>query len=397
MTVSCIPAAVAGVLLATVATARATDINVPGDQPTIQQAIAAAADGDRVLVSPGTYPEHIDFLGKAIQVLSTDGSAVTVIDGTQTGTVVTFRSGEPRTALLAGFTIRGGRAPDGSNGGGILIDHASPSVMNNEVFDNAACNGGGLEATQGSPLIAHNRFHHNRANCGSSANGAGLDIESPVETLVAFNLIDANSRAEAGGGVALTGLGHATLDGNVIRENQAFGAGGGIFSELSHLRLENNVVVSNSEQGIFADILDNKSVLDIVNNTVADNVELEMTIQARHGNLKLYNNIIRTTQASFTIGCGFDHTGTALVSHNLIFSTNGAHAFGNCDLSDGLIDADPLFSGAPGAHAYWLTSASPAIDAGDNTFAARIRHDATGNARVINGTVDLGAFEFRGN
>ena len=42
--------------------AHATVRHVPADFPTIQAAIAASADGDRVLVAPGFYAERIDFL-----------------------------------------------------------------------------------------------------------------------------------------------------------------------------------------------------------------------------------------------------------------------------------------------------------------------------------------------
>lgn len=65
-------------------------IHVPADQPTIQQAIDAAVDGDVVvLVSPGTYNENIDFKGKAITVRSIAGPNATVFRGDQTGPVVT--------------------------------------------------------------------------------------------------------------------------------------------------------------------------------------------------------------------------------------------------------------------------------------------------------------------
>ena len=80
--------------LVLVATAQAKTINVPADQKTIQAAINAAADGDTVSVSPGTYVENIDFKGKAIQVVSTQGPSMTTIDGSQAGPTVAFVSGE---------------------------------------------------------------------------------------------------------------------------------------------------------------------------------------------------------------------------------------------------------------------------------------------------------------
>src|SRR5262249_40315889 len=77
-------------------------------QPTIQAGIKAAANGDTVLVLPGTYNEDINFLGKAITVTSSGGSAVTVVNGTATGPVVRFVSGETSAAVLKGFTIQNG-------------------------------------------------------------------------------------------------------------------------------------------------------------------------------------------------------------------------------------------------------------------------------------------------
>jgi len=99
-----------------------TTIHIPADQPTIQAGIDASVDGGLVLVAPGTYWEKIDFLGKAITVMSVAGADVTVIDGGYCQSpfpplteecincaVVTFSGGETENSVIDGFTIRNGQ------------------------------------------------------------------------------------------------------------------------------------------------------------------------------------------------------------------------------------------------------------------------------------------------
>src|SRR5690242_19641627 len=80
-------------------------IHVPANQPTIQAAIDASANGDIVAVSAGTYRENLDFKGKAMMVVSDAGPASTIIDGGNVAPVVTFQTNEGRTSVLRGFTV----------------------------------------------------------------------------------------------------------------------------------------------------------------------------------------------------------------------------------------------------------------------------------------------------
>ena len=98
-------------------------LNVPADFPSIQSAIDNSTNGDTILVSPGSYQENINFNGKNIILssyflLSNDPSYVlsTVIDGSQSGTCVTFNNGEDSGAILTGFTLKNGGGV--STGGG---------------------------------------------------------------------------------------------------------------------------------------------------------------------------------------------------------------------------------------------------------------------------------------
>jgi len=145
----------------------------------IQAAINAAQPGDVVRVHPGTYVELLDFLGKAITIESTDGPAVTTVDGNQVGRVVTFQSAEGNDSVLRGFTITNGH-------GGLRTVLASPTIEGNVITGNAATismnpsDGGGLSMLLGSPIVRDNLFTGNQATSGGALaeNGGSLVIDA---------------------------------------------------------------------------------------------------------------------------------------------------------------------------------------------------------------------------
>ena len=89
-------------------TATADTLQVPADHPTIQSAIDAATDRDTILVSPGTWAEHLDLLGKAITIQG-DGAASDVILASPDGGTMIFIDGEvPPIPMFADLTFTGG-------------------------------------------------------------------------------------------------------------------------------------------------------------------------------------------------------------------------------------------------------------------------------------------------
>jgi hypothetical protein len=75
----------------------------------------------------------------------------TVQAATGTGPVVTFATSDGLTSVLNGFTIQNGLASC-ANGGGILIQVASPTLTNNIITDGQALEGVGVWVDDGSPL-----------------------------------------------------------------------------------------------------------------------------------------------------------------------------------------------------------------------------------------------------
>lgn len=102
------------------------------DSRTIQGAIDKAADGDWILVAPGTYEEALNFGGKQVYISSSGGSADTTIDASGRAYGAIASSGETSDTALVGFTIEGARD------GGVYVDFASLH-LEDIVFSN---NGG---------------------------------------------------------------------------------------------------------------------------------------------------------------------------------------------------------------------------------------------------------------
>ncbi len=160
-------------------------IEVPAQQPTIQDGINSANNSDTVLVAPGIYTESLDFMGKAIVVKSSSGPLETVITENPSVNLVVFTNGETSDAVLEGFTLDGGRI-------GILCENAGPTIKynilrNQNIIDWGAISLGGDDyGTSGaSPAVIINNTIVNCANGGIST----FSTEAPVikNNIIAFN------------------------------------------------------------------------------------------------------------------------------------------------------------------------------------------------------------------
>ena len=396
------------VVLAATVEAQATVRRVPADHPTIQQAITASVNGDTVLVAPGTYVENIDFVGKAITVTSEAGPQVTIIDGNQAGSVVTFRTGEGRDSVISGFTIQNGLATFDFRytGGGINLWHSSPTIRNNILKDNIAyATGGAIGMEYSSPLIQGNIITSNHTVfSGRVGGGIMVSFSSNVEIL--GNRISDHS-ADSGGGLFVYVSDSVTIRNNTFENNSA-GAGGGIylaggyptFSVIQNVFKNNTASVGG---GIFWQVNGGQ----LVNNTIVDNsASLGSGIYAYafNGQSLWSNNIIQARLNQNAVAFGPGNLECPAVNKNNIYSPGilGLPVFGPCSnettSTGGNIFTNPLFVNSA-AGDYHLSPGSPSIDTGDNTAPNLPATDLDGNPRLQDGNgdglvvVDMGTYE----
>jgi hypothetical protein len=202
----------------------------PGDS--IQAVIAIASGGDEIIVAPGTYHEAIDFLGKAIHLQSSDGPAVTILDGSGLGgSVVVCMSDEGPGTILEGFTITGGT--------GTYEESLEEFI------------GGGMANVSSSPTVNDCIFTENTADYG--AGMANFHLSSPDVTNCAFI---GNTADRAGGGLTNYGLSSPTITNCLFSGNTSFSMGGGLANKwrssptVAECTFTNNLAVSDTDQGI---------------------------------------------------------------------------------------------------------------------------------------------------
>ena len=223
----------------------------------IQKGINAVSKSGTVLVSDGTYVENINFNGKGIKLGSlfmTTGDTAhissTIIDGNNSGSVVSFVNKEDTSSVLTGFTIQNGSGTlineTQSHGGGIYCNGASPFLKYLKIMNNSATNwGGGINCSFSShPLISHVIIMGNKTLDETDGQGGGLYCWFSAPQLT--NVLMVNNSAIYGGGVYLGQEGSGANFIHVTIADNIGTYGGGLYLNLDDGQFTDKPTVLNS-------------------------------------------------------------------------------------------------------------------------------------------------------
>lgn len=355
----------------------------------IQDAIVASVNGDEIIVAPGTYNELINFLGKGITLRSSGDREATIIDGAGLNdSVVKCVSGEGSDTVLDGFTITGGtgnlespRFPNEFVGGGMLNVGSSPAITDCVFLSNAAARGGGgMYNEQGNPTVTRCLFELN-----NSGDGGGMMNTSSSPTVT--DCVFLSNQAGAGGGITNFKTSNPTIVSCMFLRNSAIlGQGGGIQNATVSNPLIINCLFARNSATIGGGGLANTDSTHstVVNSTFTLNTSIL-------GGGVWTRNLGRATLVNCILWANSSQIEGSSVSASFSDIEGGYAGPGN-------INVDPLFvDGTPETENdnLRLSVNSPCIDAGNNTFVLEPT-DLDGNARIANGTVDMGAYEFPG-
>jgi hypothetical protein len=406
---------------------------------TVQAGVNAAADGDTVFVTNGTYLLSSPVtIANAIQLTSVNGSGATILDGQLAGRCVTING---VAAILNGFTIRNGLAVVG---GGVYCNQGT--VQNCLVVSNQAVGddynsgeGGGVYLAYG--VLSNCVVLANAAwstNAYQAAWGGGVYCYGGLvqDCLVSNNLCSADD--EYGAGVVLVG---GELRNSRVVANSGIAlsgaAGGGVYATILQLSVPSLVE---------ACVVANNSV------TVTDSWTYTAA-SASGGGLSIGNGTtVRSTLiegnsakavAGFTSGGGVSTSGSIIenctVTYNNATTQNGNPGGGggvtwgyndqcnnniiwfnradngpdnwevnqfsypmfvNSDIGTfvpatntlNCIATDPLFVNTA-AGDYRLQPTSPCLNTGTNLAWMVGALDLAGNSRIAGGMVDMGSYE----
>ncbi len=265
----------------------------------IQSAVIAADQGDWIFTEPGVYYEHVFINGKAVNLTSTQGPALTKI----VGSIDVGGAGFSGDLRIHGFTIECDTCflcplcgsislafihPEDASWTGKIIFEDNILVYHGigigaiHVEDQFYALGGNINGLPGTRLI----LRGNTVNCSWALIGSGIVLEYVFDALVEENTVFSHL---LGAGACISGSMFVDFKNNTIRDN----AYGGLILAPSLTRTSNLRIFGNSfeNNGHLYGLL--RPLFTILNETLLNETLLSIPIVRGLGwNIAILNNSV---------------------------------------------------------------------------------------------------------
>lgn len=416
----------------------ATSAAADGEEGSLRDLIitANASPGPDIIVLPaGTYALTVAGAGEDacatgdLDVLDDltvvgAGATQTIIDAAGLGDRVFQLVGSTHRLVMSGLRIASGNPPVGTDGGGVLSEGDLTLEQCEVILCSASGASGGGVAAAGTLILDRTTLQGNTAQRSGAIHFSGVSMSIA-------DCVIANNSATTDAGAMSIRFGDATIVRSRFTGNWTLSGCGGIYIDIPpNVVMDSCEISGNSTMDVSAGGMFSAGTVHLLNCTFSENSVTSTPagsdaagaiVNDSHGSMNAVNCTVAWNESSGNSG-GILARGT-LTARNCLVALNLVPGVGEIDLvgsSSFVSGGHNLFQVSPSPAPAWaagdlygmgagitmladhggptlthaLTASSPAIDAGDNAGAPAT--DQRGLPRIVNGTVDIGAFEYSG-